>query len=685
MERSLVSIWDRFFEVTGLPDFRRGDMTRSSATAPSEYSVSWKERYGQWVPYKTSFITPGTPASCDVVVIGGGLAGLNTALSLLERGRSVIVVEANTIGSNASGRNGGMAIAGFAAEPEDWMGLLKGDPAKRESVAAVHYGLTTAAVKTLKDRIYKYKIPCDAAPAPSVTASLFPSRLADAAEGVEWMNDTFNTRLRLLSKDDLTNEIFRGRDGAAHPYAFGIVDDDAFAVNPLKLCFGLAAAITNRAFAAPRAEHNPTWLSGWAGAAAIAARLRGGDAFSAPVVGRICEGHQAVAVAMNPDSVRDAYARRLRVDVMLPPATRAAAAADTSDKRAHEPDGVLADSSRNAIPDATRGLILCDNVVSCTAHHARIVPSEVRSRTLTVWTWALSTTKSDDGARLFGYAGEPAGADAAAAAGGAKASWWGRLLGGSAGAAAATGGSGADAKRAVRQVMVCDDRNLFSWYRSLPDGRLLWGGGCGAADFRTKDGALRMLLSDMSLHWPALARDVAVRNVGGNTPGAALSHVAPSEDPSASARWRDPAGHVAPDGSFKAASKEGVKALWGGMMGWYRDLMPGLGVNSATVGRYGQHVWWMGGFGGHGIVPTVAYGDLVARVITSDDADAEVTRAYLEHVAVASASFHPRWVPPDFWRLKQLAVTAQIAAFRVADAVGLWREKQNMRALPKEA
>jgi len=52
----------------------------------------------------------------DVCVIGGGLAGLNTALGLLERGRQAVVVEAERIAWGASGRNGGFVGRGFPAD-----------------------------------------------------------------------------------------------------------------------------------------------------------------------------------------------------------------------------------------------------------------------------------------------------------------------------------------------------------------------------------------------------------------------------------------------------------------------------------------------------------------------------------------------------------------------------------------
>ncbi|MBN9526861.1 MAG: FAD-binding oxidoreductase [Alphaproteobacteria bacterium] len=49
----------------------------------------------------------------ETCVIGGGLAGVATALELAERGRSVCLVESHRIGWGASGRNGGFASRGY--------------------------------------------------------------------------------------------------------------------------------------------------------------------------------------------------------------------------------------------------------------------------------------------------------------------------------------------------------------------------------------------------------------------------------------------------------------------------------------------------------------------------------------------------------------------------------------------
>ena len=46
--------------------------------------------------------------SADVVVVGGGVSGLSSAYYLAKAGLDVVVVEKGTVGSEASGRNGGM-------------------------------------------------------------------------------------------------------------------------------------------------------------------------------------------------------------------------------------------------------------------------------------------------------------------------------------------------------------------------------------------------------------------------------------------------------------------------------------------------------------------------------------------------------------------------------------------------
>ncbi len=57
--------------------------------------------------------------TADVAVIGGGLAGLSAALQMSRAGKKVVVLEAESIGFGASGRNGGFVSPGFASGGDD--------------------------------------------------------------------------------------------------------------------------------------------------------------------------------------------------------------------------------------------------------------------------------------------------------------------------------------------------------------------------------------------------------------------------------------------------------------------------------------------------------------------------------------------------------------------------------------
>ena len=91
----------------------------------------------------------------DVCVIGGGLAGLNTALGLAERGaRNVVLVEANRVGWGASGRNGGFVGTHYAAEFDE----IERRVGFEHAVRLVR--LTREAVDLIDRRIGKYAIAC---------------------------------------------------------------------------------------------------------------------------------------------------------------------------------------------------------------------------------------------------------------------------------------------------------------------------------------------------------------------------------------------------------------------------------------------------------------------------------------------------------------------------------------------
>src|SRR5580704_2645203 len=110
--------------------------------------------------YSRTLAEPGNRPALDgtidaeICVIGGGLAGLATALDLAERSRSVVLLEQHVVGWGASGRNGGFVS----------MGYPNGIPALVERVGLTEarelYALSRMGHALVRQRIADYAIDC---------------------------------------------------------------------------------------------------------------------------------------------------------------------------------------------------------------------------------------------------------------------------------------------------------------------------------------------------------------------------------------------------------------------------------------------------------------------------------------------------------------------------------------------
>ena len=91
----------------------------------------------------------------DVVIVGAGFAGLSAALEMAQRGLSVVVLEADRIGSGASGRNGGQVIVGYASGQAPFEEQLGQEDAQRA------WDMSVEAVELVDHRVTEFGIDCD--------------------------------------------------------------------------------------------------------------------------------------------------------------------------------------------------------------------------------------------------------------------------------------------------------------------------------------------------------------------------------------------------------------------------------------------------------------------------------------------------------------------------------------------
>jgi glycine/D-amino acid oxidase-like deaminating enzyme len=126
------------------------------------------------------------PDSADVVVIGGGYAGINAARELATRGQAVTLLEAHTLGWGASTRNGGIVHAGYKWGPTQ---LLR---KYGQETGSALYRDTLESYQLVKRLIADESIDCDfregghleLAYAPSHAPDLEHARAAFATVGV---------------------------------------------------------------------------------------------------------------------------------------------------------------------------------------------------------------------------------------------------------------------------------------------------------------------------------------------------------------------------------------------------------------------------------------------------------------------------------------------------------------------
>jgi len=97
----------------------------------------------------------GLPDTADVVVVGGGYAGITAARELASRGVTVTLLEARTLGFGASTRNGGIVHAGYKWSARD---LIK---RYGEDTGRALYQETLDGYQTVKRLIADHGIECE--------------------------------------------------------------------------------------------------------------------------------------------------------------------------------------------------------------------------------------------------------------------------------------------------------------------------------------------------------------------------------------------------------------------------------------------------------------------------------------------------------------------------------------------
>lgn len=137
----------------------------------------------------------------DVAVIGGGFTGLAAARQLAMAGAKVVVLEAQTVGFGASGRNGGHLNNGLA---HSFLGAKQALGAER---AVALYKAFDESVDTIERIVAEEGIDCSFRRAGKLKLASKPEHLAGLTRNFEALHREADPDTAMLSRADLEGEI----------------------------------------------------------------------------------------------------------------------------------------------------------------------------------------------------------------------------------------------------------------------------------------------------------------------------------------------------------------------------------------------------------------------------------------------------------------------------------------------
>ncbi|UTH74749.1 FAD-binding oxidoreductase [Chromobacterium sp. IIBBL 290-4] len=190
---------------------------------PPSYYAATAHAWGRQPPLQED-------ASCDVCVVGGGLAGLSAALNLAEKGFSVILLEGAEVGFGASGRNGGQVIAGFASDIAGIRAQVGAEAAK------AMWDMSVEAVEIIDERVRHHGIPCDWQRG-YVSVAVKPRQMRELED---WRREA-ESLYGYADQQLWDQETLRGKVGSER-YVGGLFDPRSGHLHPLNYTLGLAGA-----------------------------------------------------------------------------------------------------------------------------------------------------------------------------------------------------------------------------------------------------------------------------------------------------------------------------------------------------------------------------------------------------------------------------------------------------------
>ncbi|PNE54986.1 FAD-dependent oxidoreductase [Paraburkholderia fungorum] len=212
------------------PNFVNSPRAESTSRTQIDSALEKYRTLGGWVERPSDMqqeLDGGVRA--DVIVVGAGFAGLNTALELAKHGANVVVIEREFAGFGASGRNAGYLAGGSGAKFDLFLRRIGHEQTQK----IVDY--LESGVDHVERMLGEHDIDCDYVQSGIIRAGIHPSHEANIRENIR-IAEKFGIESEFLDQSGM-----RAR-GVPPAFLFGSYINRGGTLDPGKYVMGLRSA-----------------------------------------------------------------------------------------------------------------------------------------------------------------------------------------------------------------------------------------------------------------------------------------------------------------------------------------------------------------------------------------------------------------------------------------------------------
>lgn len=170
----------------------------------------------------------------DVVVIGGGMAGITAAQAFAQKGKKVILLEAYYCGAGASGKSSGFIVQNGEVSLSEFVRRYGAEGGK-----TIWSAIEKTGLEHIRNTIKRYKIDCDYVEEDALEVASTEKDLAGIIQEAENLA-RFGFSSRFIKKEDVPELV------GSTKYYGGVTYEKSFGINAYKYCQAMKTILSEQ-------------------------------------------------------------------------------------------------------------------------------------------------------------------------------------------------------------------------------------------------------------------------------------------------------------------------------------------------------------------------------------------------------------------------------------------------------